>query len=109
MATKANLVIDQGADFTATITLSDVNGNLIDLTGFNGRSQIRKHYTSLTAIEMAIYIDVPTASVTLSLPAAQTGLLSSGRYVYDVELTNIANNVVRIIEGIVTVTPQVTR
>jgi hypothetical protein len=32
-----------------------------------------------------------------------------GRYVYDVELTDTSNSISRIVEGIVTVTPQVTR
>ena len=32
MATKANLVMDQGAEFSATITLTDEAGNLIDLS-----------------------------------------------------------------------------
>lgn len=109
MATKANLVIDQGSDFSTTITLSDPDGNLIDLSGFTGRSQIRKHYTSLTAVEMGVILDVQTATITLTLSSTQSSNLAAGRYVYDVEITNQANVVSRIVEGIVTVTPQVTR
>lgn len=109
MATKANLVIDQGADFNTTLSLSDPNGNRFSLTNYTGRSQIRKHYTSSTATEMTVVLDDNTSTVTLSLTANQTSSLAAGRYVYDVELTNTSNSVVRIVEGIVTVTPQVTR
>jgi hypothetical protein len=46
--------------------------------------------------------------ITLGLTANQTSNLVAGRYVYDVELTE-GGEVSRIVEGIVTVTPQVTR
>jgi hypothetical protein len=46
--------------------------------------------------------------VTLSLSSNATANIVAGRYVYDVEVT-VANSVYRVAEGIVTVTPQVTR
>ena len=110
MATKANLVIDQGTTFSATITMTDDYGNLIDLSAYTARSQIRKHYTSVTAVNFTADINVPTAEITLSLTDVQTANLVAGRYVYDVEVVdNYANTVSRVVEGIVTVTPNVTR
>ena len=48
--------------------------------------------------------------IAMSMTANTTGTLTAGRYVYDIELTATANgNVTRMIEGIVTVTPQVTK
>lgn len=108
MATKANLVVDQGTTFTTTITVSDDEGNALDLTGYTGAAQIRKHYTSSNSVNFAVSISAGTGEVTLSLTANATANLNAGRYVYDCELTN-SGTVSRILEGIVTVSPQVTR
>ena len=48
-------------------------------------------------------------TITLSLTANQTSNLVYGRYVYDVDVTDASNTVTRVLEGIVTVTPSVTR
>ena len=49
-----------------------------------------------------------TGEVKLSLTDAQTSNIVAGRYVYDVLVTS-SNVTTRIVEGIVTVTPGVTR
>jgi hypothetical protein len=109
MASKANLVIDQGATFSTDLTLEDDNGDLISLVGYTANSQIRKWYTSSNAAAtFTTSINTTSAVITLSLTANQTGDLTSGRYVYDVEISSGAT-VSRVVEGIVTVTPQVTR
>jgi hypothetical protein len=109
MATKANLVIDQGTTFSTDLTLSDENGDPLSLSGYTANSQIRKWYTSnniSASFETAINVD--DGVITLSLTANQSGSLTAGRYVYDVEINDGAQ-VSRIVEGIITVTPQVTR
>lgn len=109
MATKANLVIDQGSTFSTDLTLNDEYGDPLVLSGYTASSQIRKWYTSsIPAATFTTSINVESAAITLSLTATQTSALVSGRYVYDVEI-NSGNEVSRIVEGIVTVTPQVTR
>jgi hypothetical protein len=110
MATKANLVIDQGTTFSVDLDLTDDNGDILSLDGFSANSQLRKWYTSTNSTAFATAINVASGQITLTLTANQTGLLTAGRYVYDVELTqNSTNAVSRVVEGIVTVTPQVTR
>jgi hypothetical protein len=109
MATKANIIIDQGTTFSTVINLTDDNGDPIDLTGYTGDSEMRKHYTSSNSQSFSIALGGNTGTVTLSLTAGQTANLVAGRYVYDVEVTSGANVVSRIVEGIVTVTPEVTR
>lgn len=109
MATKANIVIDQGTTFSTSILLTDDNGDAIDLTGYTGRSQLRKHYTSSNSQSFTVSLNSTEGSVSLSLSATQTANLVPGRYVYDVEVVSGANVVSRIVEGIVTVTPEVTR
>lgn len=108
MATKANLIIDQGSNFTTTITVTDDDGNNIDLTGYTGSAQIRKHYTSSNSVSFDVSINEEEGEVTLELQANATTNMVAGRYVYDCELT-LAGVVSRILEGIVTITPEVTR
>jgi hypothetical protein len=109
MATKANLVIDQGTTYTTDLNLTDENGDPLNLTGYSANSQIRKHYTSSNSVVFSTSINATAGVITLSLTANQTTNMVGGRYVYDVELTDASNSISRIVEGIVTVTPQVTR
>lgn len=109
MATKSNLIIDQGSTFSTDLTLTDENGDPIALAGYTANSQIRKWYTSSSpSAVFATTINTEIGVITLSLTANQTSNLVAGRYVYDVEINDGAE-VSRIVEGIVTVTPQVTR
>lgn len=110
MATKANLVIDQGTSYSVTLNLTDENGDAINLINYSANSQIRKWYSSSNSVAFATSLDITEGTVTLTLTANQTNILKAGRYVYDVELYDTSSNTYsRILEGIVTVTPQVTR
>ena len=111
MAAKANIIIEQGTDFSTTLTVEGDSGSATDLTGYTGAAQIRKHYTSNTATNFTVTFGTPRTDgkLTLSLGRTVTANIADGRYVYDVELTNSANTRTRLVEGIVTVTPQVTR
>ena len=109
MAIKANLLIDQGTTFSSTINITDVDGEIIDLSGYTGASQMRKHYSSSNSTAFSVTITAATGEVTLSLSSNQTANLTAGRYVYDVELTDSSNVISRVLEGIVTVSPNVTR
>ena len=109
MAIKANIVIDQGTTFATTIDVTDEDGNIVNLTGFTGAAQLRKHYTSTAQTAFTVSITANTGVVSLSLSANVTNNVAAGRYVYDCELTDAAGTVSRLIEGIVTVTPGVTR
>lgn len=109
MATKANLVIDQGTTFSTTVTLTDDNGDLVNLTDYTGAAQIRKHFTSSTATSFDVTLGGANGTVTIALSANTTSGLTAGRYVYDVELTDSASAVSRVLEGIATVTPEVTK
>jgi len=109
MATKANLVVDQGATYSTNITIVDDNDAIFDLTDYTGAAQLRKHYTSSNATAFSVSLGGNNGVITLSLTANQTANLVAGRYVYDVEITSNTNVVSRVLEGIVTVTPNVTR
>jgi archaellin len=109
MALKANITIDQGTSFATTIDVTDEEGNIVNLTGFTGAAQMRKHYTSSTYYAFTVTITAGTGEVTLSMTANATNNVAAGRYVYDCELTDTNGTVSRLVEGIVTVTPGVTR
>lgn len=107
MALKANMVIDQGSTFASTIEILDENDEALDVTSYTARGQIRKHYSSTNAVSFTTSLS--NGSLVISLTANQTANMVAGRYVYDLELVDPANTVVRILEGIVTLTPEVTR
>lgn len=106
MAVKANITIDQGADYSTTLDVTDDAGEPTDLTGYTGAAQMRKHYSS--ANSYAFTVAIANGSVTLSMNSATTANITAGRYVYDCEITN-GGVVSRLVEGIVTISPQVTR
>ena len=108
MAQKLNLIIDQGTTFATSFTVNDDAGNPIDLTNYTGYGQMRKHYTSTNAVSFTVTAN-SSGGVTLELNSNTTNSIEAGRYVYDVELVAPANTTSRVVEGIVTVTPQVTR
>ena len=109
MATKANLVIDQGSTFSTDLTLQDEYGDPLALSGYVANSQIRKWYTSTTAVNFVLDIPNPTdGTIELSLAANVTANMEYGRYVYDIYIVK-ENLVLRVVEGILTVTPEVTQ
>jgi hypothetical protein len=109
MAIKMNIVIDQGSDYEVTVDLTDANNAPTNLMGFVGAAQMRKHYTSLNSTRFDVVVAANTGRVSLSMNSATSGALTPGRYVYDCELSSSGNVVTRIIEGIVTISPSVTR
>jgi hypothetical protein len=113
MAAIANLIIDQGANFSSDITVKDANNNAFDLTGYTTEAKMAKGYASTrtrTSITSTIATDSTSGVVALTLTAAQSATLDAPeRYVYDVEITKTSTGAVtRVIEGIITVRPQVT-
>jgi len=109
MAATKNLVIDQGATFSANIQYLDNSKNPISLAGYDINSQMRRSYYSANAVSLTANItNATTGNINLSLTATQTSNLVPVRYVYDVE-ANIGSTVLRIVEGIITVNPGVTR
>ena len=109
MAIKANLILDQGSDFSAVIDLTDGNDAIFNLTGYTVTSQMRKNYASASAIDFAGGHNGTGGQITLTLPSSETSDIEPGRYMYDVEITSSGGNKTRVVEGIVTVTPGITR
>jgi len=110
MAIKANLVIDQGTDFSAAINIEDDDGNVFSLSGYEAAAQMRKNYASSSATSFDVEIDIQVeGQINLSMNNSVTSALEPGRYLYDVEIYSSSGVFTRVVEGIVTVTPGMTR
>lgn len=109
MSIKANIVIEQGATYSTTVTVTDNDGDTITLDGYSANAMMKKHYTSSNSYSFTTAIDANNGLITLSMTANTTDAIPAGRYLYDLEVTDASNNVTRLLEGIVTVTPSITR
>lgn len=111
MATVSNLTIDQGTTFSVTIGVTDDTGSARDLTGYTGRAQMKRSYYTNSNVAFTVTIDNPLdGEIILSLTSGQTTGLKAGRYVYDLELVEMSTSKVeRVVEGIVTIYPEVTK
>ena len=108
MATRTNFIIEQGTTFSKIIDVLDANNVPVDISGHTANAQFRTHYNTNTATTFTSTTNA-NGEITISLTANQTANVVANRYVYDIELTDPGGNVARIAEGIVTVSPEVTR
>ena len=110
MAEFVELQLESGSTFSIDITVNDSNGASKNLTNYIARSQMRKSYYSTTAHDFVVNItNASLGVITMSMTAANTANIRSGRYLYDVEIQDNAGVVTRIFEGIVNVSPNITR
>jgi len=110
MAAFSEIIIEQGATFNTTINVEDTAGAAINLYGYTANSMMRKSYYSSSATTITSTVTgTANGEVTLSVSATNTAALTPGRYVYDVIITSPTSVVTRVVEGIVTVLPSVTR
>jgi len=110
MAVTAYLDIDQGSDFTAEFQLENDNGTLMNLTGFTVYSQFRKSYRSSTGYSFTTQVTNPTqGKLTLSLLGNASSAIKPGRYLYDVEVISSGGLKTRVVEGILTINPEITK
>lgn len=109
MATRANIVIDQGTTFSTFIYINDALGNPVDLTAYSVKSQMRKDYTSLNAYSFSVTGD-NQGMITMSLSSNASSSIPAGRYVYDLLVINEEEgSSSRVLEGQVTINPSVSR
>jgi len=105
------LTVDQGATYETIIDLVNDDGAAINVTNYVFSGQIRKSYYSsnATANLTITLVNAANGNVKVSLNAATTSNIKAGRYLYDIKMTDTSNTVTRIVEGIITITPQVTK
>jgi hypothetical protein len=107
----SNIVIEQGFDFDTTFILEDTTtGDYLDLTNYTVSSQLRKTYTSSSAVSFTSIIPNPTlGQVQISLGSTVTSDIKSGRYVFDVKVISSGGSISKVVEGAALVRPGVTR
>lgn len=112
MAAYVELYLDQGSTFNSVINLTDdVTNAVVNVYGYTITSQMKRSYysASITANITCTITDTSNGEVTLSMTAANTANIKPGRYVFDVKSKDSSNVTSRLLEGIITVTPQVTK
>ena len=116
------LYIEQGATFKlgfawvmeSTVT-PDTPGDPYDLTGCIARMQIRRSLSTTVIVEATtengkITIDGPNGHISVVLEDEDTDLLTMRAAVYDLEVEYPSGgDVVRLLQGKITVSPNVTR
>ena len=110
MAQFVELSMDQGTSFGVDITVINEDGSTRNVANSTFTSSIRKSYysSSVTANLSITAADAANGVIYANANSAVTANIRPGRYLYDIKEVN-SNNVTRLIEGIITVYPQVTK
>ena len=113
MAEYVELYIDQGSDFSTTVALNDDNTNLPqNVTGYIVTSSLRRSLLSPNTsanIVCSLY-DAPNGEFLLTMSAGATANLRAGSYLFDVKVYDTNSmTTARLIEGVMFVTPSVTK
>jgi hypothetical protein len=110
MATIAYLDIDQGSDFSAIMELENDDSTPMNLAGFVVYSQFRKSYGSTIAYSFnSVVLNASQGTIKLSLSGVASSNIKPGRYLYDVEIISGTSVKTRVVEGIVTINPEITK
>jgi len=106
-----NLVINTGTTFSQTFSLeSSDSSSALDLSGYTVAAQMRKHAGSSSSTTFtANVVNVSTGQISIGLSSTTTADLKSGRYIYDVLISDNSGVVTRVVEGSVLVREGVTR
>ena len=106
-----NLVIDQGSDFALDLVIKE-GGTALNLLNYTGRAQLRTSVdaSSASATFTVTKTNASGGALKMELAAATSSALAAGQYVYDLEIYTSSDAIVkRILQGDVTITPEVTR
>lgn len=111
MASAVNLNIYAGDDYAADITVTEVDGlTPADLTGYTAQSQIRQSLTSAVPDPVAQFACTIAAHViTIVLNHDLSKLLTTGPYVWDLQIVDATGWITTLVAGQVIVTKEVTK
>jgi hypothetical protein len=96
------------------MTYTNSTGDPINLTNYTARMQARPSYESPTTVlnlanGTGITLGGTAGTINLLVAATTTATIGAAQYVYDLEIASASNEVTRVIEGTLQVTPEVTR
>jgi len=111
-AAYQEIYLEQGTTFNTQVTLDDNTGLPFNLTGFTVSSEARKSYQSANAeiVFQSSIIDANNGIIQLSANNSVTANVYANKLVYDVIIIQTSTgNVTRVLEGVIYVSPSVTR
>ena len=109
-ARNINLVLDQGVDLEATFTIRNDNQSALNLTGYTGSAQLRKHPEASKSTPFTVtFPNRVNGQIKVAMASTVTTVIEGGRYVYDLVLTSPNAYKTRPIQGNLLVIPGVTR
>jgi hypothetical protein len=114
MARNFPMRIDQGSTYSQIIQVNDNNGVARNLTGYTAKMSIRKAITDATTVldltspAGGITINGAAGQLTITITDEQTSAMTWTTGVYDIKITSSGGVAERILEGAVSVFPQVT-
>ena len=107
-----NFTLYQGSRFQANLNVKNSDGSYMALSGFYASGQIRYSYGAtgvLYNFTPTIYTGYVSGLITVDIPASGSARLPVGKFVYDCEINDTTDNVVKILRGRFSVEPEVTR
>lgn len=108
MSVRYDITVRQGATYELTIPVQDSDGDPITLTGYTVAGQVRETHAADTVLHELVP-SIEGSDVVVNISAATSSEWSWRYGVYDIELTSPDSKVTRLVEGSVTVSPEVTR
>jgi hypothetical protein len=104
-----NFTVDAGGSFTRLYEYK-VDGEVVNLTGYLARGQVRKSTFTNLILDFVPVIDEETYEITLTWTPEQTSLLLDSNYVYGLEVYNESTGDVAVVaRGVVTVNQRIVR
>lgn len=114
-----DITIEQGARFVLEATYTSDGTTPINLTGYSGRGQVRATATSAPVASFTVTIPTPATGVvravieaddTAAIPTDGANYSKTKVYYYDIELyTTDDADVIRLLNGKATVSPEITK
>lgn len=104
-----DLYIEQGSNYTISLSLTDDNSQPIDLSDYSISGYVRNSYSdSGILIDLNPSITMPASGVILiNVPSTGTMNLPTTVGIYDIEITN-TNQTLKILKGFAYISPEVT-
>ena len=105
-----NFIVEQGATFNRILTVKE-NNSAMNLTGYSVASKMRSTHDSSTVVGTftCTISNASSGEITMNMTSSTSSAIEEGIYVYDLEITSGSGTVTRLIQGEVTVNPEVTR
>jgi hypothetical protein len=113
-AVTVPLIIQQGTDFSHVVSLQNSDGSVFVLSGYSAKMQVKEQVVSVTpllelsTVNGRISVNGLAGQLTLTLTNALTTAMTWRSGIYDLEITSGAGLVTRVMEGSITLSPEVT-